>query len=165
MKYRRLGRNGPQISAVSLGRGSQPIQFGEPLEAEFNATVRRALDLGINLFDSSDAYWGGRHETLLGRALKGRRNQALLATKFGNIDLPDGKKGTNGRPEYVVECCEASLRRFGVNVIDLLLPAPCRSQCPDRGNHRCNGPTDQSGQGAFSGHLRGRIKNAAACPP
>lgn len=119
MKYRRLGRNGPQVSAVSLGRGSQPIQFGDPLEAEFNATIRRALDLGINLFDSSDAYWGGRHETLLGRALKGRRNQALLATKFGNIDLPDGKKGTNGRPEYVVECCEASLRRLGVDVIDL----------------------------------------------
>ncbi len=119
MKYRRLGRNGPQVSAVSLGRGSQPIQFGEPLEAEFNATVRRALDLGITLFDSSDAYWGTRHETLLGRALKGRRNQALIATKFGNIDLPDGKKGTNGRPEYVVECCEASLRRLNVDVIDL----------------------------------------------
>lgn len=119
MKYRRLGRNGPQVSAVSLGRGSQPIQFGEPLEAEFNATVRRALDLGITLFDSSDAYWGTRHETLLGRALKGRRNEALIATKFGNIDLPDGKKATNGRPEYVVECCEASLRRLGVDVIDL----------------------------------------------
>ena len=119
MKYRRLGRNGPQVSAVSLGRGSQPIQFGEPLEAEFNATVRRALDLGITLFDSSDAYWGTRHETLLGRALKGRRNEALIATKFGNIDLPDGKKGTNGRPEYVVECCEASLRRLNVDVIDL----------------------------------------------
>jgi len=119
MKYRRLGRNGPQVSAVSLGRGSQPIKFGEPLEAEFNATVRRALDLGITLFDSSDAYWGTRHETLLGRALKGRRNEALIATKFGNIDLPDGKKATNGRPEYVVECCEASLRRLNVDVIDL----------------------------------------------
>ena len=119
MKYRRLGNNGPQVSAVSMGRGSQPVQFGDALEAEFNAAIRRALDLGVNLFDSSDAYWGSRHETLLGRALRGSRNTALIATKFGNIDLPDGKKGTNGRPEYVVECCEASLRRLNTDVIDI----------------------------------------------
>ena len=119
MKYRRLGRSGPQVSAVSQGRGSQPVRFGEPLEAEFNAAIRRALDLGINFFDSSDAYWGTRHEVLLGRALKGRRGEALVASKFGNIDLPDGKKGTNGRPEYVFECCDASLKRLGVDVIDV----------------------------------------------
>lgn len=119
MKYRRLGHNGPQVSAIGLGRGSKPIKFGDPLEAEFNATVLRALDLGINFFDSSDAYWSGRHEVLLGRALKGQRNQALIATKFGNIDLPDGKKGTNGRPEYVFKCCEASLKSLGTDVIDL----------------------------------------------
>lgn len=119
MKYRRLGHNGPQVSTIGLGRGTQSIQFGDPLEAEFNATIRRALELGINFFDTSDAYWGGRHETLLGRALKSQRNQAVIASKFGNIDLPDGKKGTNGRPGYVVECCEASLRRLGVEVIDL----------------------------------------------
>ena len=119
MKYRRLGRSGPQVSAISHGRGAQPILFGDPLEAEFNATVRRALDLGINFFDSSDAYWGTRHEVLLGRALKGRRSEALITSKFGNIDLPDGRKGTNGRPEYVFSCCEASLRRLDVDVIDL----------------------------------------------
>ena len=119
MKYRRLGHNGPQVSAIGLGRGSKPIKFGDPLEAEFNATVLRALDLGINFFDSSDAYWSGRHEVLLGRALRGQRNQALIATKFGNIDLPDGKKGTNGRPEYVFKCCEASLKSLGTDVIDL----------------------------------------------
>jgi len=119
MKYRRLGRSGPQVSAVSLGRGAQPVRFGDPLEADFNATVARALDLGINFFDSSDAYWGTRHEVLLGRALKGRRNEALITSKFGNIDLPDGKKGTNGRPEYVFECCHASLKRLGVEVIDV----------------------------------------------
>src|SRR3954469_1780007 len=104
MKYRRLGKSGPQVSAISLGRGSQPVRFGEPLEAEFDATVRRALDLGINFFDSSDAYWGTRHESLLGRLLKGRRGDALIASKFGNIDLPDGRKATNGRPEYVSKC-------------------------------------------------------------
>ena len=119
MKYRRLGRSGPQVSAVSHGRGATPIRFGDPLEYEFNATIQRALDLGITLFDSSDAYWGTRHEVLLGRALKGRRSEALITSKFGNIDLPDGKKATNGRPEYVFECCEASLQRLGVDVIDV----------------------------------------------
>jgi aryl-alcohol dehydrogenase-like predicted oxidoreductase len=119
MKYRRLGRNGPQVSAIGMGRGSQSIQFGDPLEQDFNAAIRRAVDAGINFFDTSDAYWSARHEVMLGRALKGLRNQALIATKFGNIDLPDGKKGTNGRPEYVHQCCDASLKRLGVDVIDL----------------------------------------------
>jgi aryl-alcohol dehydrogenase-like predicted oxidoreductase len=119
LKYRRLGKSGPQVSAVSHGRGTTPIRFGDPLEAQFNATIARALDLGITLFDSSDAYWGTRHEVLLGRALKGRRGQALITSKFGNIDLPDGKKATNGTPEYVFESCEASLKRLGVDVIDI----------------------------------------------
>ena len=119
MKYRRLGKGGPQVSAISQGRGSQAIRFGEPLEAEFNATIHRALDLGVNFFDTSDAYWGTRHEVLLGRALAGRRGEALIASKFGNIDLPDGKKATNGTPEYVFQCCDASLARLGVDVIDV----------------------------------------------
>jgi aryl-alcohol dehydrogenase-like predicted oxidoreductase len=119
LKYRRLGRSGPQVSAVSLGRGATPVRFGEPLEDEFNATIRTALDLGINFFDSSDAYWGTRHEVLLGRAIKGRRSEALVTSKFGNIDLPDGTKATNGRPEYVLECCEASLKRLAIDVIDV----------------------------------------------
>lgn len=119
MKYRRLGRSGPQVSVIGHGRGSQPVRFGEPLEAEFKSTIHRALDLGINFFDSSDAYWGTRHEVLLGRALKGRRNEALITSKFGNIDLPDGKKATNGRPEYIHESCHASLKRLGVDVIDI----------------------------------------------
>jgi aryl-alcohol dehydrogenase-like predicted oxidoreductase len=119
MKYRRLGKSGPQVSAVSHGRGATPVQFGDPLEEEFNSTIHRALDLGITFFDSSDAYWGTRHEVLLGRALKGRRNHALVTSKFGNIDLPDGKKATNGRPEYVLASCEASLKRLGVEVIDV----------------------------------------------
>jgi aryl-alcohol dehydrogenase-like predicted oxidoreductase len=119
MKLRRLGKAGPEVSAIGMGRGSQPVKFGEPLEQDFNAAIHRALDLGINLFDSSDAYWGARHEVLLGRALKGRRAQANVITKFGNIDLPDGTKATNGRPEYVYQCCDASLQRFGIDVIDV----------------------------------------------
>jgi aryl-alcohol dehydrogenase-like predicted oxidoreductase len=102
-----------------MGRGSQPVQFGDALEPEFNEAIRRALDLGINFFDSSDAYWNTRHEVLLGRALQGRRHKALIATKFGNIDLPDGSKATNGKPEYVFQCCDASLKRLGIDVIDV----------------------------------------------
>jgi len=119
MKYRLLGKNGPRVSAISMGRGAQPIRFGDPLEQDFNAAVRRAYDLGINFFDSSDAYWGTRHEVLLGRAIKGIREKVLISSKFGNLDLPDGKKGTNGHPEYVHQCCDASLKRMGVDVIDI----------------------------------------------
>jgi aryl-alcohol dehydrogenase-like predicted oxidoreductase len=119
MKHRQLGKTGPRVSAIGMGRGSQPVRPGEALEQEFNAAIHRALDLGINLFDSSDAYWGARHEVLLGRALQGRRDQAQIITKFGNIDLPDGKKATNGTPEYITQCCDASLVRLGIDVIDI----------------------------------------------
>lgn len=119
MKYRRLGRNGPEVSAICMGRGAQPIRFGDPLERDFNDSVDRAIELGINFFDSSDAYWATRHEVLLGRALKGRRDKVFVASKFGNIDLPDGGKAVNGRPEYVYSSCDASLERLGVEVIDV----------------------------------------------
>ena len=109
MKHRSLGRAGPRVSAIGMGRGNQAVQFGTPLEAEFNEAIRRALDLGITFFDSSDLYWKARHEVLLGRALQGRRHKVMIATKFGNIDLPDGKKSTNGRPEYVFSSCEDDL--------------------------------------------------------
>lgn len=119
MKHRRLGRNGPQVSAISMGRGASAVRFDTPEETAFNAAIHRALDLGVTLFDSSDAYWGTRHEVLLARALKGRRQEVIITTKFGNIDLPDGKKATNGRPEYVHKCCDESLKRMGLDVIDI----------------------------------------------
>jgi aryl-alcohol dehydrogenase-like predicted oxidoreductase len=119
MKQRHLGRNGPRVSAIGMGRGSQPVQFDTPLEKEFNATIHCAVDLGITLFDSSDAYWGTRHEVLLGRAIKGRRDKVMVASKFGNIELPDGTKAPNAKPAFVIECCEASLKRLDVDVIDL----------------------------------------------
>jgi len=120
VRYRKLGRNGPTVSAISMGRGSQGIKLDDAPGVEaFNATIRRAIELGINFFDSSDAYWGTRHEVLLGRAIKGFRDQVLISSKFGNIDLPDGRKGTNGRPEYVHQCCIASLKRMDVDVIDV----------------------------------------------
>jgi aryl-alcohol dehydrogenase-like predicted oxidoreductase len=120
LKYRQLGRAGPRVSAISMGRGSQPVRFeDEPMVQSFNASIRRAYELGINFFDSSDAYWGTRHEVLLGRAVKEFRSEILVSSKFGNIDLPDGRKATNGRPEYVQASCEASLERMGVDVIDV----------------------------------------------
>jgi len=102
-----------------MGRGSETVRYGEPLEADFNAAIARALELGIDFFDSSDAYWGGRHEVLIGRALKAHRGRLLIASKFGNIDTPDGGKAVNGRPEYVHSSCDASLKRLGVDAIDV----------------------------------------------
>ncbi len=119
MKTRCLGKTGPRVSAIGMGRGSQAVKPGDPLEREFNETIRRAIDLGITLFDSSDLYWKTRHEVLLGRAIQGRRHKVLITTKFGNIDLPDGTKGTNGKPDYVYSSCEASLKRLGVDCIDI----------------------------------------------
>ena len=119
MKYRQLGALGPLVSAIGVGRGSQAVKPGDALENAFNETIRRAIDVGVTLFDSSDLYWKTRHEVLLGRAIQGRRHKVLITTKFGNIDLPDGKKGTNGKPDYVYSSCEASLQRLGVDCIDI----------------------------------------------
>jgi len=119
MKSRRLGARGPLVSAIGLGAGSATTHFGERDDEVQIATMQRALDLGVTFFDTADRYMKGRHEHLVGRALKGRRDAAILASKFGNFDLPDGRKGYNGRPEYVPQACEASLRNLGVEHIDL----------------------------------------------
>jgi aryl-alcohol dehydrogenase-like predicted oxidoreductase len=119
MKYRRLGANGPMVSAIGLGAGSTTTNFGERDDEVQIGTMQRALDLGVTFFDTADRYMKGRHEHLLGRALKGRRDKAIIATKFGNFDLPDGKKGYNGKPEYVPKACDASLKNLGVEYIDL----------------------------------------------
>src|SRR5689334_6660448 len=119
MRVRRLGARGPMVSAIGLGAGSTTTDFGERDDAVQIATMQRALDLGVTLFDTADRYMKGRHEHLLGRALKGRRDKAIIASKFGNFDLPDGKKGYNGKPSYVPQACDASLKNLGVDCIDL----------------------------------------------
>jgi aryl-alcohol dehydrogenase-like predicted oxidoreductase len=93
--------------------------YGPGDDAQSIAVVHRALDLGVNFVDSSDMYGWGHNEELLARALRGKRDKVVLATKFGNLRKPDGTPGVNGRPEYVLQACDASLKRLGVDVIDL----------------------------------------------
>ncbi len=119
MEQRRLGRVGPLVSAIGLGAGSTTTDFGDRDDEVQIETMHRAMDLGVTLFDTADRYLGGRHERLLGRAIKGRRNGLVIATKFGNLDNPDGTKGYNGRPEYVPRACEASLKQLGIETIDI----------------------------------------------
>ena len=119
MQQRTLGKSSLSVPAIGLGCMSMSNVYGKGDEAESIAVVQRALDLGVNFLDSSDAYGFGQNEELLAKALRGRRERAVLATKFGNLRNPDGTPGVNGRPEYVAQACDASLKRLGVETIDL----------------------------------------------
>jgi aryl-alcohol dehydrogenase-like predicted oxidoreductase len=120
LPQRLLGGTGLRVSAIGLGCMGMSEFYGSTDEVESIATIHHALDLGVNFLDTADVYGQGRNEELVGRALHGRRDQAVLATKFGNVRAPDGQwLGVNGRPEYVIECCNESLRRLGVSHIDL----------------------------------------------
>ncbi|HVB47972.1 MAG TPA: aldo/keto reductase [Burkholderiales bacterium] len=120
MKTRQLGTHGPVVSALGLGCMGMSEFYKGGSERESIATIQRALDLGVTLLDTADMYGPFTNEVLLGKALKGRRAQAVVATKFGNMRSEDGKfLGINGRPEYVRRCCDESLRRLGIDVIDL----------------------------------------------
>jgi aryl-alcohol dehydrogenase-like predicted oxidoreductase len=120
MQYRQLGATGPRVSAIGLGCSGMSSDYGIPDDAESTATMHRAIELGINLFDTSDAYGLGKNESLVGQAIKGRRDKVLIATKFGNMRGPNGERGiVNGRPDYVPVACEASLKRLGIDHIDL----------------------------------------------
>jgi aryl-alcohol dehydrogenase-like predicted oxidoreductase len=116
---RRLGKNGPEVSAIGLGCMSLSGVYGPSEDEAGIRLIHRAIELGIDQFDSSDMYGWGQNEELLGRALKGRRDNVLIATKFGQTRRPGGANGVDGRPEYVAQACEASLKRLGVEVIDL----------------------------------------------
>jgi len=121
MMKRRLGADGPEVSALALGCMGMSEFYGRRDDAESIATIGRALDLGITMIDTADMYGNGANEELVGRAIAGRRGDVFLATKFGIVrDAHDPKKrGYNGRPEYVRAACEASLKRLGVDHIDL----------------------------------------------
>ncbi len=119
MKYRKLGRDGLEVSAIGLGGMAMTNIYGAADEDECIAAVHEAADQGMNFIDSSDAYAAGANEEMLGRAIKGRRDKVVLSTKFGNCRDAEGRQVINGKPDYVVEACEASLLRLGVDVIDL----------------------------------------------
>ena len=119
MEQRELGRTGIRISALGLGLMSMSGVYGNANDEESIGVIHYALERGINFLDSADMYGWGHNETLLGRALKGRRDKAIVATKFGQVKLADGKQVVDGRPDYVMQACEASLKRLGIDVIDL----------------------------------------------
>jgi aryl-alcohol dehydrogenase-like predicted oxidoreductase len=116
---RKLGRGGPEVSAIGLGCMSLSGVYGKSDDAAGIALIHRAIELGVDHFDSSDMYGWGQNEELLGRALKGRRNGVLIVSKFGQTRRPGGANGVDGTPAYVARACEASLKRLGVEVIDL----------------------------------------------
>jgi aryl-alcohol dehydrogenase-like predicted oxidoreductase len=119
MEQRQLGKSGIKVSALGLGLMSMSGVYGNANDDESIGVIHYALDKGINFLDSADMYGWGHNETLLGKALKGRRDKAIVATKFGQVKLADGKQSVDGRPEYVMQACEASLKRLGIDVIDL----------------------------------------------
>ena len=120
MQTRSLGSQGLEVSTLGLGCMGMSEFYGNPGEDQSIATIHRALDLGITFFDTADMYGPFTNEKLVGKALGDRRDEIVLATKFGNVRSEDGGfHGVNGRPEYVHEACDASLQRLGVDHIDL----------------------------------------------
>src|SRR5580704_10427201 len=119
MECRRLGKSSLVVSAMGLGCMGMSQSYGTPDDAESLATIHHAIGRGLTFLDTADMYGVGQNEELVGRAIAKRHNEIILATKFGNVRHPDGSMTVNGRPEYVQQACEASLRRLRISTIDL----------------------------------------------
>src|SRR6201981_1501036 len=155
---RMLGASGIAVSAIGLGCMSLSGVYGASSDDDGVALIGDALDRGITLLDTSDAYGAGHNETIVGKAIKGRRGEVVLATKFGNVGGRGGKFA-DGRPGFVIASCEASLKRLGFEVIDLVLPAPHRSRCADRRYGRRDGAAGAARQGTRARLKRSSPKN------
>jgi aryl-alcohol dehydrogenase-like predicted oxidoreductase len=119
MRTRRLGNSSLEVSAIGLGCMPMSSGYVTSDDTESAATLERAVELGITLFDTADIYGRGHNEELVGRVVRGCREQVMLASKFGQVPKPEGGIRIDGRPEYVARACEASLKRLGVEAIDL----------------------------------------------
>ena len=119
MKKVRLGAQGLEVSRIGLGCMGMSTAYGAADDAESTTTINRALDLGVGFLDTADMYGWGHNEELIGKVVRARPDEVQLATKFGNVIDEAGNRGIDGSPEYVRKACDASLRRLGVEVIDL----------------------------------------------
>jgi len=148
-----------KVSAIGLGCMSMTPIYGVPDPDEAIATLHRAPELGIDFIDTSDAYGAnGANEELIGRGLKGRRENYILATKFGNIRLPDGRPGAKGNPQYVMEACDKSLRRLGTDYIDLYFIHRVDETVPIEDTVGAMVRLKEQGEDSPSGNFRSWIK-------
>ncbi len=120
MQHRKLGKNGPEVSAIGLGCMGMSEFYGNGDDKESTRVIHEAIDRGIDFFDTADAYGIGRNEELVGKAIRGKRQKLIVATKFGNVRTSDGNwVEISGKPDYIRKACDASLRRLGIETIDL----------------------------------------------
>ena len=162
MEQRTLGTQGLEVSALGLGCMGMSDFYGTPEERderEAIATIDRAAELGVTMLDTADMYGPFTNEQLIGKALVGRRDQFVVATKFGFVRLADGSQTINGRPEHVHRACDASLERLDIDVIDLYYQHRLDQVGADRGNRRSDGGARCGWEGPLPGTERGGCGN------
>ena len=160
-RRRRLG--GLEVSAVGLGCATMTPFYDEPDRDAAIETLRRAREIGVDFLDSSDAYGQGRNEELIAHAVKGYRDEYVIASKFGNLRAPDGSPTSDGRPEYVKACCERSLKRLETDVIDLYYIHRVDPTVPIEDTVGAMSDLVRRGK-ALSRHMRGRRGDNPAGP-
>ena len=151
---RKLGNSELLVSALGLGCMSFSGVYGAAEDAESEALIRHAVASGVNHLDTSDMYGWGHNEEVVGRAIKGLRGQVMLASKFGQVKTDSGVNAVNGRPDYVVQACEASLKRLGVDVIDLYYQHRVDPAVPIEETVGAMAQARRAGQGALSRPFR-----------